>query len=306
MQKTIQNFAAAIDLAKSKVRHGPQKITLFGGNTTNGDGKPLSQRGTFLLLYPGDLADAFVVPENFKNWNHFGVYDDLLSFEEDVCALVDSVVVFLESPGAIAEFGALIKNKDIAPKLFVVVNKEFEEDSFIGYGLVKYLTHNYSKTVNFISSQSSELLKEEAHFIINEMKERFKKIPKTEKFTKSITRHIFYTIIDFVDLLQVARISDIQLFLTELKIQIPKKRLEQLLLALKNVDALEESKVLNERCFTVKSSAIPSIEYSFLPGTTSKRMSWKAIMFSKTMEDKWRAFAYKVLKVDAAEKKNVA
>jgi transketolase N-terminal domain/subunit len=35
-------------------------------------------------------------------------------------------------------------------------------------------------------------------------------------------------------------------------------------------------------------------------------MSWKAIMFSKTMEDKWRAFAYKVLKIDAEDKQNVA
>lgn len=306
MHKIIQNFAKSIDLTKSKVRKGPQKITLFGGATTNADGKPLSQRGTF-LLYPGDLVDAFIVPENFKNWNHFGVYDDLLSFEEDVCALVDSVVVFLESPGAIAEFGALIKNKDIAPKLFVVVNKEFAEDSFIGYGLIKYLKHSHTKNINIISSQTSGLLREEINFILSEMNERFNATPKVERFLKSLTRHIFYIIIDFIDMLQVARIGDIQLFLKEINIPTKKQRLEQLLLALKNVGIIEENNVLNERCFVLCPSTIPSIEYSFMPDVVSKRVSWKAMMFDKTYDDKWRAFAYQILKINAREKEeNVA
>jgi hypothetical protein len=306
VQKALQDFAEAIDLSKSKVRNGPQKITLFGGKITNSHGQPLSQRGT-LLLMPEDLADTFVVPEDYSNWNHFGIYNDLLSFEEDVCALMDSVVVFLESAGAIAEFGALVKNKDIAPKLLVVVNNTLEQDSFINLGLIKYLTSTYSDKTNFIASQDASLQREEASFILEKMRERFMELPKTNPFKASETRHILYLIIDFIDLLQVARITDIQEFLLKLELVHTKRRVEQLLLALKNTEMVSESRVLSERCFYLPDIERPSIEYAFKANVTAKRVSWKAIFFEKTLEQKWRAYAFKVLKTDTKKaQQNVA
>jgi hypothetical protein len=294
VDKLIKAFAAAIDQQKTKVKHGPQRITLLGGEKVNAQGQATSQRGIFLLT-PGDLADSLVVPEDFKNWNHFGVYDNLLAFEEDVCALVDTIVVFLESAGAIAEFGAFIKNKDIAPKLFIVVNGTYDEDSFIQLGLIRYLTKNFPET-KVITSQNEKLEKQEIAFLVEHMHERYAKQSKTSALARGKARHQMFLIVDFIDLMQVARISDIHLFLTEMKVLINKPRLEQLILALKSVRLIEESRILSERCFSL-TNPTPLIEYAFISGTTAKRVSWKAMAFEKTFSDKWRKYAYEKLKL---------
>ncbi|MYN04246.1 hypothetical protein GTP41_19320 [Pseudoduganella sp. DS3] len=294
LDKIITSLASAIDLQKSKVKVGPQRVTVFGGPALDDENKPTSQRAIFLLS-PGALADHLVVPEDFKNWNHFGTYDNLLNFEEDVCALVDTVLVFLESAGSIAEFAAFIKNKDIAPKLFVVANSEHDQDSFIRLGLIKYLTSEYSNRINFITSRASSLEIEEIQFILAEINKRFQNTPRAPAFTRTNTRHMMYLIVDFIDLIQVARISDIQLFLKELGFLVSKRRTEQLILALKNVRLINEDRVLSERCFFLD-DATSLIDYSFHVGATAKRLSWKARLFEKTMDDKWRAFAFRHLK----------
>lgn len=294
LDKVISSLANAIDLPKSKVKIGPQRVTVFGGPTHDEEKRPTSQRAIFLLS-PGNLVDHLVVPEHFKNWNHFGTYDNLLIFEEDVCALVDTVLVFLESAGSIAEFAAFVKNKDIAPKLFVVANSTYDKDSFIQMGLIRYLTTEYSKHVNFITSRDSRLEREEIQFILTEINDRFQRAPKAPGFTRTNTRHMMYLIVDFIDLIQVARISDIQIFLKELGFLVSKKRVDQFILALKNVELIKEERVLSERCFYLN-EAISLIDYSFTSGSTAKRLSWKARLFEKTIDDKWRAFAFQQLK----------
>jgi len=294
VEKLISSFAASLDLDKTKVKQGPSKITVFGGKTEQQQDGTLSQRGTFLLT-PGELVDGLVVPENFKNWNHFGIYNDLLSFEEDVCALVDTVLVFLESAGSIAEFAVFIKNREIAPKLLVVFNGKEDEDSFIQLGLIRYLESKYPGTVPVITSSGPGLSLEEAKFIVEESVKRIANSPKLPAFNVSNPRHWMYLIVDFIDLMQVARISDIQIFLNAVGFTQKKKRIEQLLLALKNVGLVIETRVLSERCFSL-GAATNLIEYSFRPETTAKRVSWKAKFFGETIEDRWRLYAYRQLK----------
>ena len=294
MEKIITAFADAIDLTKCKVRQGPARVTVFGGKTENSDGRALSQRGTFLLS-PGELVDALVVPENFKNWNHFGIYNDLLSFEEDVCALADTILVFLESAGAIAELAVFIKHKDIASKILVVFNAEEDNDSFIRLGLLRYLEHKFPKNVTVITSKGPSLSRDEAKFIIEEVSSRVLAAPRNATFVPYNTRHWLYLIVDFIDMMQVARIGDIQLFLKSVGFIKKKSRVEQLLLALKNVGLIIESPILSERCFSLQES-LNLIDLSFRPQVTSKRVSWKAKIFEKTSNDKWRNYAYRQLR----------
>jgi hypothetical protein len=299
VDKLISSFAASLDLSKTKVKHGPAKITVFGGKTEQQDDGTMSQRGTFLLV-PGELVEGLVVPEHFKNWNHFGIYNDLLSFEEDVCALVDTVLVFLESAGSIAEFAVFIKNREIAPKLLVVFNGQEDEDSFIQLGLIRYLESKYPKTVPVINSSGPGLSLDEAKFIVEESIKRSENSPKLPAFNVSNSRHWMYLIVDFIDLMQVARITDIQSFLRLVGFTQTKKRVEQLLLALKNVGFINETRVLSERCFSL-GVATNLIEYSFQAGATSKRVSWKAKFFMEMNDDRWRLYAYGQLKQKPVE-----
>ncbi|NUT60148.1 MULTISPECIES: retron St85 family effector protein [Herbaspirillum] len=303
MLKIIENFAEAIDLQRSKVVNGPKKVTIFGGKTENPDSE-LSQRGTFLLL-ASKLADSFIVPEHIKSWNHFDTYKDLLSFEEDICAIVDGVLVFLETAGAIAELGCLVKNPDIAPKLIVVVNSEHDQDSFIHLGMLKYLDEAFAD-VNVIFSVNGSLGSDESAYISTELQRRFADMPKTETFRVGQLRHLLFLLVDFVELIQVARISDIQHLLKCLRYEIPKARLEQLLFVLKNLGFINEKKILGERCLYVDiDSERPEIEYAF-SGSPAKKLSWKANFFEQTTGDRWRKHSFKVLRsTSSAEKSEV-
>lgn len=305
MLKAIEEFSQAIDLQRSKVKKGSLKITVFGGPTTDSNNQPTSQRGIFLLR-SSNLADAFVVPEDFKNWNHFGVYDDLLSFEEDVCSLTDSVLIFLESAGAIAELGTLIKHRDIAPKLLVVIqNEHHQESSFITLGLLNHLKEKYRDDKQIVVSQHNKLELEECRYIGDSIKTRFNTLNKTELFRTSNVRHVLYLIVDFIELLQVAEFKDIKAFLEHLKLQYTKKkRLEQLLLTLKNIGLIREQTILGSRCFFICETENPNIEYAF-KGTPSKRITWKTILFTKAQEQEWRRLAFKMLRASQTEDENV-
>lgn len=275
--------------------NGPLKITVFGGPTTNSDGAALSQRGMFLLSRPAlsSPGGSFIVPEDYKNWNHFGTYDDLLSFEEDVCSIVDGVIVFLETEGAIAELGCLLRNEQVAHKLYVVVsNAHYQSDSFIKLGPLLFLENTYE---NVHVWHGHQLTSDDFGMILDGVKGRIGDRPKTESFRADNTRHVLSLIVDFVDLLQVARISDIQALLATLNISPQKKRLEQLLLSLKNIGLLREERVQKERCFIVDAEERPAIEYHFT-SATAKRLSWKAKAFERTIEDKWRTYAFRSLK----------
>ena len=241
---------------------------------------------------------SFIVPEDYKNWNHFGTYDDLLSFEEDVCSLVDGVIVFLETEGAIAELGCLLKNEQVAHKLYVVVsNEHYQNDSFIKFGPLRFLENTYSNS-NVHVWHGGQLTFNDFGMILDQVKDRIGERPKIESFQIENTRHVLFLIVDFVDLLQVARITDIQAFLTALSISFHKKRLEQLLLSLKNIGLLREERVHSERCFVVDAEDRPAIDYHFT-SSTSKRVSWKAKAFGKTIDDKWRKYAFHSLKQTA-------
>jgi hypothetical protein len=66
-------------------------------------------------------------------------FQNLLDLEEYLSALVDAVVLFLESPGSICELGAFVKTDEIRKKLIVVIsNIHNNMPSFITLGALRY------------------------------------------------------------------------------------------------------------------------------------------------------------------------
>lgn len=77
---------------------------------------------------------------------------DLLSLENLLASSVDAVVMFIESPGSIAELGAFSNHMKLNDKLIVYVNKNYQkEDSFINLGPIKFLSNKTKSKVTWIS-----------------------------------------------------------------------------------------------------------------------------------------------------------
>lgn len=69
---------------------------------------------------------------------------DLAVIEETIANTVDSLLLFPESPGSIAELGLFSANENISRKMLVAVAHEHQGDSFIILGPVKKINANSS------------------------------------------------------------------------------------------------------------------------------------------------------------------
>ncbi|MGO3124647.1 MAG: retron St85 family effector protein [Advenella sp.] len=308
MQKTITKITQYIDVAKSRVTRPWHRITVFGGDMgSRPEGGSLSQRGDFInyvAIYHPKYNPTLITPETYKDWNHYDVYQDLLSFEEDLCAFVDVIIIFLEGVGAVGEFGAFLKTHDTSKKLIIVIHEDYwEENSFIRLGLVLNLENRYK---NATFSVPGTLGKEDVFQIIEEVELRLSKQPKTEALDLANTRHILLTIADFVELIQVARLTDISNFLEALGATLSLKRLHQLMFVLERLEVLKFRRSGNESFYTFLHTGESYVEYSLIDKRL-ERARIKSQLFEQTVADRRRKAAYERFKVpNIGVEKNVA
>lgn len=298
MHPTIRTIANSIDLAKTRVRRAGHRITVFGGALQN-PVLPPSQRSAFITalhLVRPRYAEWIITPENYKDWNHFGVYHDLLSFEEDLCALVDVIVIFLETAGAIAEFASFIKAPIALPKLVIGVTEGYDEDdSFINLGLVRHLRvqPRYKDTDPdpvFVVPEQIEI--EDATFILEEVDRRLSLLSETEAFDLHNLRHQMLLVADFIELMQVARQNDISIFLEQLGIRLAPHRLTQFLFVLQRLEIVALLSASNDRFFRFSASNSHFIDYSYKEGSIP-RERLKVRLYEKTQAEARRKHAYK-------------
>lgn len=300
MHPTIKAIADTIDPTKTRVRRAGRRITVFGGALDNPNAAP-SQRSAFittLYVVRPNYSQWVITPENYKDWNHFGVYDDLLSFEEDLCALVDVIVIFLETAGAIAEFASFVKAPTALSKLVIAVTEGYhDDDSFINLGLVRHLrAQPKHKEADpdpvFIVPQQVD--RDDATFILEEVDRRLGLLPETEALDLDNMRHQMLLIADFVELIQVARQNDINIFLDHLGIKLTAHRLNQLLFVLQRLEILALLPVSNDRFFRFCGSDGHFIDYAHTDGS-APRERLKTRLYEKTLLEARRKHAYKKL-----------
>ncbi|WP_155754696.1 retron St85 family effector protein [Burkholderia stagnalis] len=300
MQTTIADIAKSIDLAKTRIRKSDRRITVFGGPVTNSNGPP-SQRSSFLTtlsIARPQYSEHVITPENYKDWNHFGIYNDLLQFEEDLCSLVDVIVIFLESEGAIAEFASFLKAPSALKKIIIGITEAYSEhDSFINLGLVRHLrSHIQPKDTDPdpVFTISEQIDPDESKFIAEEIDRRLSALRGNEAFDKSNMRHIMLLVADFIELIQVARKNDISTFLDNLEIELNAQRLQQMLFVLQRLEITALHKTSNDSFYKLRAKEERFIEYGF-KNDSIPRERIKAKFFEKTSAEPRRRLAYKKL-----------
>ncbi|MFP3502857.1 retron St85 family effector protein [Burkholderia sp. SIMBA_062] len=300
VQTTIADIAKSIDLAKSRVRKADRRITVFGGPVNNPNGLP-SQRSSFLTtlsLTRPQYAGHVITPENYKDWNHFGTYNDLLHFEEDLCALVDVIVIFLETEGAIAEFASFLKAPSALKKIIIGISETYSDhDSFINLGLVRHLRfHIQPKDTDPdpVFTISEQIDPDESKFIAEEIDRRLDLLRGNEAIDKNNMRHIMLLVADFIELIQVARKNDILTFLENLEIELSAQRLHQMLFVLQRLEITALHKASNDSFYKLQAKGENFIEYGFKKDPIPRERI-KTKFFEKTSEEPRRKLAFKKL-----------
>mgnify|MGYP000567489309 CR=1 FL=1 len=217
----------------------PDRIWLFGGKGTFNSGpQPCeSLRESFwrqsLLLPPSasrTWASDLDIPENHQGWWAFSGYDDLLTFERDACHLARAIILFPESPGSLAELGALAVDDSIVDRLLVIVQGKFLEpncrESFLNLGPLKRVEVRQHRCV-IHADTTRELASDDFDTIIEFIDDRLPKSRNSEKLDVGNPKHQLLLIADLVDLLLIARPAELRSSLQYFGVEISLPELER-------------------------------------------------------------------------------
>jgi len=245
MDLLLDEFKSSINPSKTRIKKTPTKFAVFGGKLDDVSNPDLykSERNLFITKVcdkHSDLRSALIIPESFKEWSDFGVYQDLLSFEEDLGHLTRLVLLFLESPGAFAELGAFIKIDSLRGQLQIVVQNQHVEkkDSFIYLGPLRHLLNEHPDSLHIFPYKTTEELEPHLDALITHVREILYIKEGSFRFKESDQRSKFLLIADLVELFVVLKKPEIVSLLQHFNIKINKQELEQAIFLLELFDLI--------------------------------------------------------------------
>lgn len=213
-------FIDATEPRASRLINLPNKIWVFGGPIEENSKPPASLRDSFWrqTLSPSvqyEWLEGFDRPENHEDWWAFSGYEDLLEFERDACYLARATLLFAESPGSLAELGALSLDDSILSKLFVIVESKYRNEntrrSFLNLGpLNRVDKHGFKCDIGTCSNPSQKLSDDDFETITNSINTWLPALAQTAILCTKNPTHRLLLLADIIDLLLVCKKSDIQ------------------------------------------------------------------------------------------------
>lgn len=226
-----------LDPGACRVANRPSRIWLFGGVFNENKSAPASSlREAFWrksLATPPSPQQKWTsdleIPEAREGWWAFSGYDNLLTFERDACHLARAIILFPESPGSLAELGALAVDDSIVNRLLVVVKSHYLEtdirESFLNLGPLKRAEALNNRCV--IGARGNELPDDDFETITEFVHERLPTLPSTERLRIDVPTHRFLLTADLVDLLLICKPPELLAALKHFRINLAPQDLER-------------------------------------------------------------------------------
>ena len=203
----------SVDLGGFIVQNLPDYIFLCGGNLADYDHALRAHFYKQIDLTDPDLFKKIRLAEDADKWYLSRVlYKDLLELEEYVAGLSACILLFLESPGAIAELGVFSQTPNLKEKLVVVIEESFyAEDSFIRHGPIERIEKTMPENVwsypwltksdgKISDTVDIEISRTTLDSVIKDLRLALEKHPKRCKFQHQDHGHRLLLIADLVKL----------------------------------------------------------------------------------------------------------
>lgn len=128
-----------------RVRRPSKVVFLCGGKLGDAKSPPPALRDAYYrLVLDSPPKYKVMLAEDANPLTADAQYVDLLSFESDIAQVVGLIVLFVESAGSLAEFGAFAALQTVAPRLLAIINDHYYNDkSFIRDGPIRFLESKY-------------------------------------------------------------------------------------------------------------------------------------------------------------------
>lgn len=218
LERAIQ-FLSLVDFEQSKIRRDESIVFLCGGKLDETAGLPCSVREALLRHLPA--RDQFgnstiILAERATELLPGTKFSNLLDLEEYISAIVDGIVLIVESAGSICELGAFVKTPEISAKLIVLIsNVHDNSSSFIKLGALSYFEELSEKDAEILpfhwtSNDGKVIISNEVlDGIANDLEESLKTIKSKIKMDLRNTGSRIMLTLAICFLLRGARISEI-------------------------------------------------------------------------------------------------
>lgn len=218
-------FSEKIDIQSSNIIYNPGLLFICGGECAKITENPTSVRDLVLRQISEKnekILSRIIQAEDMQSWLDSGAFNDLVLFEKALAYLADKIILFVESPGSIAELGAFSFLEDISNKLLVFITGRYRESSsFITLGPIKKLLKNDSQSVKFYDWDTGLSMRINADLqkvedlkdsIISDIENALNNHNIRRKFNQRNKEHVLFFICDLVSLfpaLQMTEIMDV-------------------------------------------------------------------------------------------------
>ncbi len=275
MPYSVVDFAKSLRIDGCKVQQTPNLIFLCGGKTAT-DGPYHSARDYFnrhLKRKKPTIAARVRLAEEVNRWfQRDNAFPDLLEFENYLAHLADITVLFVESPGSIAELGAFANSDDIRPKTLAVLNNSYEsEGSFISNGPIRKLRNENQDHVHYYTwnpdDLHSALTKAEFVDLTNDLVTFLEEIeadrPRQPSLKIDERGHALLLVADLIRMPGVATTAELLECLNALGCKADREVLNRHLSVLQSVGCVIVHRRSNQKFF-VRASEHPFIRYAYL------------------------------------------
>lgn len=208
-----------LDFDEVRVRRPRRQVFLCGGRLDQVPDVACSVREALLRSLPARNAIGpaeIILAERANEALAASSFDNLLDLERCLAAVVDAIILIVESAGSQCELGAFVVVEEIRHKLTVItLNQYYNEPSFIRLGAIKFLEGNSdSAEVHPFDWQGVDggvaVPDYALQGMITEIIARIEKVPSKQKFNKKSVGHIILLTLSFCHLLRSAKLGDIK------------------------------------------------------------------------------------------------
>ena len=281
MAYSIVDFAKSLRIDNCKIRNTPNLIFLCGGRTAS-SGQYVSARDYFyrhLKRTADEIAGRVRLAEEVNAWfRHLSVFPDLLELENYLADLADITILFVESPGSIAELGAFAASDVLRPKTLAVLNKYYDlTETFIADGPVKKIKNDNGQFVHYYEWNPEKLntvvtkteFKDMAGGLTTFLVDRDKSHAKEQLFVKSKHGHALLLVADLIAMEGVATTTDISNCLKEIGCDFGKEQLDRYFSLLESLSFIKRV-LRGNQVFYTPGVMKSFIRYAYQPGALLK------------------------------------
>ena len=245
--ESIKDTFSNLDIGQFTVHYAEQIIFICGGIYEHQHAYPQSLRERILLHLDAtheDLSRNRVLAEDFKDYFLHGRYDDLMQFEVDIANISSLIVICMESPGSLVEFGLFCGHVETAKKLLVFMPEEHYEDvdSFITLGPISDIKKRSIDSVcAYPFPDANRQHYEHISSVVGDIISRLGSCHKKEKFNQNDSGHLAFLIYDIASLYEPIKKNEIKVALSYLGISdLSDERISNLLYLLKKIRLIEQ------------------------------------------------------------------